>query len=386
MTGEKRSRRVARSAAPVLVLFSALLFVAPGAWPRLLTPGSNVLTGSTAIGRFNHTATLLGNGKVLVAGGMARNGVWLKSAEIFDPARGEFQAVGEMHDARAGAVAVLLPNGKVLIAGGATGGGRNLAAAELFDPAANRFVSTGNMITPRTAACATLLQNGKVLIVGGSARGDDEPLKSAELYDPTTGTFAPTGSMHVARSYFAGVQLRDGHFLVMGGISGGRLPDPTIDASAEIYDPASGHFSSAGAMGVARYKHGATLLSDGRALIVGGQTGGAYGARLASTEIYDPVKGAFSPGPEMKVKRFKLHDGVVALPGGQVLVAGGADQLEVYDAASGQISLVPGERLDGFLFSTATLLHDNRVLLVNGYAAAPAPPSRHAWIYQAYSN
>jgi hypothetical protein len=316
---------------------------------------------------------------------MARNGVWLKSAEIYDPARGEFQAVEGMHDARAGAIAVLLPNGKVLIAGGATGGGRNLASAELFNPASNRFVSTGNMTTLRTAACSTRLQNGKVLIVGGSAQGDDEPLKSAELYDPSTGTFAPTGSMHAARSYFAGVQLRDGRFLVMGGISGGHLPDATIDASAEIYDPASGRFSSAGAMSIARYKHGAALLPDGRALIVGGQTGGSFGARLASTEMYDPVKGAFRPGPEMKVKRFKLHDGVVALPGGQVLVAGGADQLEVYDAASEQFSFVAGERLDGFLFSTATLLRDHRVLLVDGYAAAPAPPSRHAWIYQSFS-
>jgi Kelch motif/Galactose oxidase, central domain len=383
---KKQSRSLTWSAVSVVVLFSPAILIAFGALPRPLTTGSNVLTGSTAVGRFNHTATLLGNGKVLVAGGMARNGVWLKSAEIYDPARGEFQAVHEMHDARAGAVAVLLPNGQVLIAGGATGAGRNLASAELFDAAGNRFLSTGNMTTPRTAACSTLLQNGKVLIVGGSVHGDDEPLKSAELYDPATGTFAPTGSMRAARSYFASVQLRDGRLLVMGGISGGHLPDPTINSTAEIYDPSSGHFSSAGTMDVARYKHGAALLPDGRALIVGGQTGGAFGALLATTEIYDPIKNAFSAGPQMKVKRFKLHDGVVALPDGRVLVAGGADQLEVYDLESRQFSLVPGDRLDGFLFSTATLLQGNKVLLVNGYAVPPAPPSRHAWIYGGNSN
>src|SRR5436305_8478738 len=88
---ERQSHRGTWLVTCVLVLFSGLMFVAPGALAR--SAGSNVLTGSTAIGRFNHTATLLGNGKVLVAGGMARNGVWLKSAEIYDPARGKFQAV-----------------------------------------------------------------------------------------------------------------------------------------------------------------------------------------------------------------------------------------------------------------------------------------------------
>jgi len=346
-------------------------------------PGTLASTGSTISARFAHTATLLSNHKVLVAGGMERNGVWLESAELFDPATGQFAAAGNMAAPRAGATATLLANGKVLVAGGATSVGRSQATAELFDPVANTFSATGTMTSPRSDAVAVLLQDGRVLIAGGGAAGDNDRLATAELYDPVTGRFIPTGAMHSAPSYQVAMKLRDGKVLVAGGISRGDFPDPQVEASAEIYDPATGRFTLTGSMSVPRYKQGAALLPDGRVLVVGGQTGGSYGDRLASTEIFDPRAGRFLSGPQMHVSRFKLHDGVVALRDGRVLVAGGADQMELYDPSSGSFLTVGGVTLDGFLFSTATLLGDGRVLLVNGYGShAMDGAVRHAWLYQ----
>jgi hypothetical protein len=353
------------------------------AWTKAPRVGTLASTGMTATARFSHTATLLRNNQVLVAGGMERNGVWLSSAELFDPASERFIAAGNMSVPRAGATATLLNNGKVLIAGGATSAGKSLASAELFDPATGMFAVTGSMNTPRSHAVAVLLQDGKVLVAGGGTAGDDRKTDSAELYDPAQGRFIPTGSMQRPRSYDTAVRLTNGRVLVAGGMSYGDFPNPEIEASAEIFDPASGRFTATGSMGFARYKQGMALLPGGKVLVVGGQTGGPNGDRLSSTEIYDPGPGKFTRGPEMQARRFKLLDGVVTLRDGRVLVAGGADQMELYDPASGNFSTVGGVALDGFLFSTATLLGDGKVLLVNGYGShAVEGAVRHAWVYQ----
>src|SRR5689334_19982059 len=127
-----------------LAIFCALVLLAVAASTRG-TPGRLIPTGNTTVARFAHTATLLRNGKVLVAGGMSRNGVWLDSAELYDPATGRFTPIGRLHAQRAGATATLLPNGKVLIAGGNEGSGASLASAEVYDPGTNIFSPTGNM-------------------------------------------------------------------------------------------------------------------------------------------------------------------------------------------------------------------------------------------------
>jgi hypothetical protein len=314
---------------------------------------------------------------------MQRNGVWLSSAELFDAASERFIAAGSMSAPRAGATATLLDNGKVLIAGGATSQGKSLDSAELFDPALGAFVATGSMTTPRSHAVAVLLQDGKVLVAGGGTAGDNQRTTSAELYDPAQGRFSPTGSMQTPRSYGTAVRLKDGRVLLAGGMSYGDFPNPEIEASAEIYNPTTGRFTATGSMSASRWKQGVALLRDGKVLIVGGQTGGANDNRLSSTEIYDPGTGKFTRGSEMRVKRFKLHDGVVALRDGRILVAGGADQMELYDPDWGSFSTVGGVALDGFFFSTATLLGDGKVLVVNGYGHHPLDGAvRHAWVYQ----
>jgi hypothetical protein len=354
----------------LLTLFCALVLLAIATLAPA-APGQLALTGNTTIARFAHTATLLGNNKVLIAGGMERNGVWLDSAELYDPVNGQFTPAGPMRARRAGATATLLPDGKVLIAGGNDETGKSLASAEIYDPVSNTFSTTSSLGTPRGHAIAMLLKTGKVLIAGGSASGDDDQLATAELYDPRTGYFMPAGSMHARRSYFSAVALDDGRVLVAGGLSGGQYPRHRVEATAEIYDPQTDRFTATAAMSAPRFKQGAALLPDGKVLIVGGSNEDGRQYMLSSTEVFDPQTNRFSPGPRMKFPRFKLLSGVVALPDGRILLAGGAERPEIYDPTHNSFTPLGGEPLDGFLFSTATLLRDGRVLLVNGYGRQP---------------
>ena len=134
--------------------------------------------------RHAHTATLLPNGKVLVAGGQGSSG-FVSSAELYDPATGTWTVTGALGNARMGHTATLLANGKVLVAGG--GGGGYLASAELYDPAAGTWTATGALSTARDYHTATLLPNGKVLVAGGYNSTSPYYLSSVELYDPADG-------------------------------------------------------------------------------------------------------------------------------------------------------------------------------------------------------
>jgi hypothetical protein len=192
------------------------------------------------IGRAHHTATLLPNGNVLLAGGWNPNDGTLSSAELYAPVRSweTFFVTGSMTTSRADHTATLLPNGKVLVAGGWDSNG-TLLSAELYDPATETFTATGSMTTAREGHTATLLPNGKVLVTGGL--GYDlgyVHLSSAELYDPDTGTFAATGSMTTARDGYTATLLPNGKVLVTGGWN----PNDGTLCSAEVYDPASGEF------------------------------------------------------------------------------------------------------------------------------------------------
>jgi Kelch motif protein len=334
--------------------------------------GRVIVTGSMTAIRFDHAAALLPNSQVLIVGGIERNGVMVPTAELFDPATDRFSQTGKPRSPHGwGVTATVLRDGKVLVAGGSTGCDSPCytASAELYDPSARTFAPAGGMTVPRAGARALLLPKGDVLFVGGTEISDSDSVATAELYHPSTGTFSPVGATRLPDPSQL-LLLKNGEVLVVGA------------SGTDLYDPSTGRFTPSGKMTIPRTKFGAALLPDGKVLVAGGQTGGSWGARVTSTQIYDPTTGKFTPGPELNVKRFKLAMAVVPLKNGRILIAGGADQPEVYDPASGAFIPVAGTKLDGFCFSTATLLNDGTVLLAGGYANPRSPGVNHAWLYQ----
>jgi len=271
-------------------------------------------TGSMTIARFEHTATLLPSGKVLVAGGQNFTHGVLASAELYDPASGTWSPTGSMTTARYLHTATLLPSGKVLVAGGQNSTRVVVPSAELYDPASGTWSSTGSMTTARFVHTATLLPSGKVLVAGG-ADTNGTVLASAELYDPASGTWSPTGSMTTTRYFHTATLLPSGKVLVAGG----QNANSSL-ASAELYDPVSGTWSSTGSMTTTRFAHTATLLPSGKVLVAGGADAYSW---LASAELYDPASGTWSSTGSMTTAR-DVHTATL-LPSGKVLVAGGAD-------------------------------------------------------------
>jgi hypothetical protein len=330
--------------------------------------------------RAAHTATLLPDGKVLVAGGFAGDENSLASTEVFNPATSTFASAGNMNATRAGHTATLLRNGKVLIAGGYNGS--YLASAELYDPTTRTFTQTSRMGSARSGHAATLLNNGKVLLAGGVGTGWTF-LVDAELYDPATNTFGATGAMTTARESHAATLLKNGNVLIMGGHKG-RHSAITIYSSAEIYNPASGTFSSTGNLTVRRHKHDATLLADGRVLIIGGsdERDGRGGSAYRNAEVFNPTTGTFTAVGSMNAARYKLQGTTVLLNNGKVLIAGGANIAEVFDPATNTFSIANGDMGTLRLFATATLLGNGQVLIIGGYDDSQAV-SANAWIYRA---
>ncbi|MCB0918870.1 MAG: IPT/TIG domain-containing protein [Actinobacteria bacterium] len=283
--------------------------------------GTFTATGSMAQARQSQTATVLQDGRVLVAGGFDESYTALASAEIYDPSSGTFTATGSMTTARGAQTASLLPDGRVLVAGGQDASLDSLASAEIYDPATGAFSATGSMSTPRFIQAAALLTSGKVLIAGGS--NDTElALASAEIFDPAAGTFLPTGAMTSARADPTASVLEDGKVLLAGGVNGVF----TSQNSAEVFDPATGRFTVTGSMSAPRFAQSATVLQSGKVLVAGGaQLFLTTGQALASADVYDPLSGEFSATENSMTTR-RAGQTATLLADGQVLLAGGADQ------------------------------------------------------------
>jgi len=287
----RATHRLARGLAGV-----ALLLAVSGCTAASPAPAWTA-TGNMDGVRAGYTATLLLDGRVLVAGGGGSSGVdALASAELYDPDTGSWTATGNMHEGRNRHTSTLLLDGRVLVAGGGNSEGVDaVASAELYDPDTGSWTATGNMhggvvhpqlgvIDGRNGHTATLLLDGRVLVAGGSSfnvGSSLHALASAELYDPDTGSWTATGNMAGGRFGHTATLLADGKVLVAGG--GGSV------ASAELYDPSSASWTATVDMITPRLNQTATLLADGKVLVAGGE---GLSGPLASAELYDPSSGS----------------------------------------------------------------------------------------------
>ena len=281
-------------------------------------------SASLSIGRELHTAILLSNGKVLIAGGLDLNGVALKTAELYEPSTGTVSPTGNLSapNGRGGQASIVLQNGQVLLIGGVDNAGTSLATGELYDPVSGTFSPTSSMAQARGNIRAVLLANGKVLVAGGSdANG---ALASAEIHDPVGAVFTPTGSLSQARERHTMTLLPNGKVLAAGGriFTNGAF---SILSSAELFDPQAsegvGSFTTVGNMNSSRDFPTANLLSNGTVLLVGGFISYQTNLSASSAEIFDPATNAFMLTGSMSTPR--THHTASLLPGGTVLVAGG---------------------------------------------------------------
>jgi hypothetical protein len=340
------------------------------------------------VARTSATATLLQNGKVLIAGGGNTSDPFAEavyaSAELYDPATGKFSNTGSMTAARADHTATLLEDGRVLVAGGWGCSHPNscshmsgptveiLASAEVYDPRTGKFSPTGSMATSRQGATATLLQDGRVLVAHGTAGVN----QFAELYEPKSGKFARTGK-ETGFNYPTATLLPNGKVLVTGEMGSGEIRAELYDEGTgnftmtsialapgvvhsaqyngqaverpwpgqvtvlkdgrvllfeggylETYDPASGVCAEAGFISPGGQWLGATatLLTDGRVIFEGGallNDPASYDyVNTNSAVLYDPISGTSATGT---IKTSRIDQTATLLPGGSVLIAGGED-------------------------------------------------------------
>lgn len=317
-----------------------------------------IATGSMLIPRSDHTATLLADGRVLVAGGDG------DSAELFDPVTGSWAHTGSMSSRRAfGHTATLLPDGKVLVAGGSEGdGAQPMATAELYDPQRGSWAPTGSMLQAHSGHTATLLADGRVLVTGGS--GWSQFMGASELYDPTSGTWAATGNLIDPRTYHSASLLSDGRVLVAGGIGDGGCCGVAL-AAVELFEPSTGTWTAAESMTEARYRHTATMLADGRLLVAGGQDEGVQ--IRATAEIFEAGRDSWTPAESMDRRRSShtatlLSDGTVLLVGG----VGQHHQADLWNPSTGHWVVAGSTATTRGESLTATLLADGRVLVTGG--------------------
>lgn len=341
--------------------------------PGLKFPFLDAAPASKPVGLYLDTATLLHDGKVLFWNG--------SHGQLYDPAINRFSTTSDpvypFRDVRYPA-AIPLPGGMVLVAGGTRFPAETdiqdpdlpvrIRDAMLYSPETGTFKATGKLPTANPGT-VTLLANGKVLIAGGytpARGGDPRYLRDAWLYDPLTGKSAATGSLITERSNHSATLLQNGKVLIVGGSQGQQ---PT---NAEIYDPTTGQFTATGSPLLNRSYHSATLLPDGRVLVVGGRHSDdpnwpyekSYDTQ-DSAELYDPATGRFTATGKPVAGGGKF---LLLLPNGKVLLWGeleGAGCLELYDPASGAFS--PVGQFPGF--TDALLLKNGKLLLFVGEGA-----------------
>ncbi len=319
------------------------------------------LTEVMATGRAFHTATLLQDGRVLVAGGVTYGGQKpsgdyftrvLNDAEIWDPVAGTFTQV-TMGQYRAGHSANLLPDGRVLIAGGTKGNGLHEITdvsdllgtsnkdTEIFDPATNSFSSGPWMTEPKAGHGGVTLQDGRIWLGGGitftTIFGIPIPDFSTKvnLYDPATNTIASGGNVGNPRALFGSALLADGRVAIIGG-AGGDIFNIGPLTACHTWDPNGNNSSSLVTLPTDNAFGAVLQLANGEILVVGG-AGGTLDDPVPDDTLYsiDPVTGALTTLTPMAVDHaggvtFLLEDGTVYMGGGESNAGLGVTTAESY--------------------------------------------------------
>ncbi len=327
--------------------------------------GTWALTGSLNVARSAHTATLLDDGWVLVVGGEDSSSKFLTSAELYDPSRGTWVVTGNTATPRIQHTATLLSDGEVLVAGGYLGVDSSYRpiytdTAEIFNPATGQWTPTGSMTMPRGSAGAALLPNGQVLVAGGTnyegTAGD-----TAELYDPALGVWKATGNLHNA------------HLLALTRLQDGRVLKADASGSTgsfgEIYDPATGQWTVTATMYYSHTGDSTALLQNGDVLVYGNKFA-CYAAEYynPSANTWSRTNGQCNTGISFG-PLVLLGSGKALLGGGAVIYSGKSSpssNSSLYDPSTNSWTNTGSLMNQRRRSHTLTLLSDGRALAAGG--------------------
>ena len=326
-------------------------------YPAVLDPAWTT-TGSMAATHVFHTATVLGDGRVLVTGGIGNGVSPINSVDLYDPTTGTWAALGALNNKLRQHTATLLPSGRVLIAGGAGPSAPPTVNTEIYDATGTgNAVGAASMAQGRAGHAAVAI-GGKVLVVGGlSQLTPPVAMSSVELYDPAVNQWTTVASLSVPRGDFTATVLADGRVLAAGGGS----------ATAEVYDATTKGWTPTQPLSIAHTDHTATLLPSGDVLLAGGDDTGTV--LNAVVEVFHPAANAWTTRASMITPRSR-HTASI-LPNGRILVAGSNDgttsltSAEVYDIAS-DAWLPAGNMATPRGVQTASTLADGTILIAGG--------------------
>ncbi len=351
--------------------------------------GTWAAKASLGTSRHFHTATLLADGKVLVVGGTSSAGGVLASTEVYDPVANTWTTKQPLATARSRHTATLLGDGKVLVVGGENGSGNALSSVELYDPVANTWASITSLTTARSHHTATLLPDRQTVVIAGGKDGSSviAAESGAEVYfyypqDP--GSSSPSQiTMGAGRYSHAATLLADGRVLVVGGSGSGG----SVLSSAEVYDPLAWQWTTtADPLGAGRHSHTATLLMSGKVLVTGGKAGSTI---LTSCEVYDPADDSWT-GTDALAGERDSHTATLR-SNGKVLVVGGngtggttLSSAELYDSETEEWTTT-GSLAAARHSHAATLLLNGSVLVTGGKAGSSVFSSSAAYSAPTYS-
>jgi hypothetical protein len=344
--------------------------------PTSSAPGRWSPTGSMSQARFGAAATLLHDGRVLVAGGYgnASESQELRTAEIYDPVSGAWTTTAQTAKGMVDGRAITLLDGRVLLVGD--------ESAQIYDPRADEWRKTGafhysdqlneSKAGGLTGHAAALLGDGRVLVVGGA-------YPAAEVFDPTTMAWAPLAVMTNHGMGVTAVSLADGRVLVAGGqqIHGHVGGSDVVETrAAELLNPTDLSWTRVGSMQVAQYYAASAVLTSGQVLVASGRFGNGPGS-ITSAELFDPSTDLWSSTGDMPDA---VHGGsAVTLPDGRVLV--NAPPPELYDPSKGTWVRAPS-MLQPRYASISVLLSNGAVLVAGGTLASDGTPTSSAELYQ----